>query len=246
MDRRKGVWLVKRRQRDKAFEIKEHVRVDHDRPAVFRAAVHHAMAHGNRLEVMRFTKPLCCHFEVCRDTVDTLRAKTSSIGLLPAAAARSLGCEPMPSPCPFTSPSRSLVPSVPNSWNLTPDEPALRTRIKSIGNRASGSMAVPWRQCARDRYLPNRLHTDILAWSRPHIFARCAPSTSLRVKSQCEWQATTWNKMPAFSRGLGLRSGFVSKRLRDPQSPRMLFRRRRMPKQPRGLFRLLNMQKTSA
>ena len=47
-DRREIVRLVQRRQRDVAFEMREHLVVDQHRPVVVGAAVHDAMADGDR------------------------------------------------------------------------------------------------------------------------------------------------------------------------------------------------------
>src|SRR5208337_3134688 len=50
-DRRKIVRLVKRRQRDVAFESRQHILIDPDRLVVVRAAMHHAVPDRDRIDL---------------------------------------------------------------------------------------------------------------------------------------------------------------------------------------------------
>ena len=56
-DRREIVRLVKRRQRNVAFQSRQHVLIDPHRPVVVRAAMHDAMSDRDRIDLQLFPQP---------------------------------------------------------------------------------------------------------------------------------------------------------------------------------------------
>ena len=69
-DRRKIVRLVKRRQRCVFFQSRQYGLIDPHRPVVIRAAVHHAMSDGNRVNFQFIAQPCTCCRERRGDVMD--------------------------------------------------------------------------------------------------------------------------------------------------------------------------------
>ncbi len=69
-DRRQIVRLMKRRQRNVAFQSRQYVLIDPDRPVVVRAAMHDAMPDRNRIDLQLSAQPGACCRERGRDIAD--------------------------------------------------------------------------------------------------------------------------------------------------------------------------------
>ena len=134
-NRREVVGLMQRRKDTVLFQARQHFAVDDNRAVVFRTAVNDAMADSNQIDRLRDPQPVSCDRNSRRNVGDFVGRvgfvdERRSVADSRRAAAAVCRCRPI---CPLMSRGGSPCSGSPNIWNLTLDDPALTTRIVSIG-----------------------------------------------------------------------------------------------------------------
>src|ERR1043165_384901 len=66
------VWLMERCKRRIPLKSRKNALINEYRSIVFRPAMHHAVANGGRLDLLRFAQPRACGLERCGDILELL------------------------------------------------------------------------------------------------------------------------------------------------------------------------------